>query len=251
MELYGLIGYPLAHSFSPAYFEKKFTEEHIDAQYKLWPIEQVAAVHKIVQETIALRGLNVTLPHKSSIIPHLDFIHQEAYDIGAVNCIRISEEKLWGFNTDWWGFAKSLEALLPQVPIRALILGGTGGAAKAVAFALKALKIPYQLVSREGPLSYAMLDKEILEQHRLIVQCSPLGMYPHTDNAPNLPYEYLGPEHICYDLVYNPEYTLFLQKAKAQNATIKTGLEMLQLQAEKSWEHWQAPLDKATFIAVK
>lgn len=236
--LYGLIGYPLSHSFSPAYFNNKFVTENIDARYDAYAIPFVEDLKTLLQEHPQLKGLNVTIPYKEQVLPLLYETDVAAREIGAVNCIKIEQGKLIGYNTDHIGFAESLKPLLHPQHIHALILG-TGGAAKAVMYALSQFDIEYKIVSRTGgDMQYVDVDKVTMDKYKLIINTTPLGMYPAIDIAPEIPYEYLTKEHLLYDLVYNPEETLFLQKGKQQGATIKNGYEMLILQAEASWQIW-------------
>ena len=244
-EEYGLIGYPLGHSFSARFFAEKFQKEGRDASYDNYEIEDAAQLLKIVEEHPLLRGLNVTIPHKQAVLPLLDNICEEAKAIGAVNVIRVTHDQeghpyLKGYNSDVIGFCRSLSPLLRPQHQQALVLG-TGGASKAVVYGLKQLGITPTYVSRtrgENKWSYEDLTPEILSTHHVIVNCSPVGMYPHVNECPNIPYECLTPDHLLYDLVYNPEETLFLKKGAAQGATVKNGLEMLHLQALASWEFW-------------
>lgn len=245
VRLFGLIGYPLSHSFSKQYFSDKFQDERItDAHYELFPLSDIGQLLDLIARHPNLRGLNVTIPYKQQAIPYLYRIEKEAESIGAVNTIYITEEqRLVGFNTDFYGFKNSLHAWLLKEHggldnIRALILG-TGGAAQAVAYALEYLSIPYDWVSRHpkaGQLGYEGLN---LATYQLIINTTPLGMSPKVDRCPAIPYEQLGPAHYLYDLVYNPEETLFMQKGRAAGAKVKNGLEMLIGQAEKAWEIWQ------------
>lgn len=236
--LYGLIGYPLSHSFSPAYFNNKFATENIDARYDAYAIPSVEDLKTLLKEHPQLKGLNVTIPYKEQVLPLLDEIDVAAREIGAVNCIKIEGGKLIGYNTDHIGFAESLKPLLQPQHTHALILG-TGGAAKAVIYALKQLGIKHKIVSRTGgDMQYADVDEGIMDKYRLIINTTPLGMYPAIDTAPEIPYQFIDSSHLLYDLVYNPEETLFLKKGKQQGATIKNGYEMLILQAEASWQIW-------------
>ncbi|MGZ5245172.1 MAG: shikimate dehydrogenase family protein [Bacteroidia bacterium] len=244
MKKLGLIGFPLSHSFSQKYFTQKFTALGLkDWQYELFPIEYLKDFPDLVARHPELVGLNVTIPHKVNIIKFLDELHKEAETVGAVNTIKISiynngKKYLKGYNTDVYGFEFSLKPLLKPHHTKALILG-TGGASKAVKFVLDKLGIESQFVSRnpnENQLSYISLDEKILQEHLLIINTTPLGMQPNINSFPEIPYQYLTENHLVYDLVYNPEETLLLQKAKAQGAQIKNGLEMLHLQAEKAWE---------------
>lgn len=245
MHLFGLIGFPLAHSFSKDYFSKKFIAEKIThASYENFPIRTIDKLHQLLNNNPELLGLNVTIPYKELVIPFLDEIDPKARAIGAVNVIKIDTEsdmKLIGYNTDVDGFTQSLKPLLRLWHKKALILG-TGGASKAVAYGLKQLGIDFQYVSREAGrgLTYENLTKEIIEEHTLIINTTPLGMWPDVDYSPNIPYEHLHGEHLLFDLVYNPAKTLFLAKAEENGASIKNGLEMLQIQAEKAWDIWNA-----------
>lgn len=240
--LYGLIGYPLGHSFSKKYFTEKFIREGIvDARYELFPLPDVADLPRLLRDNPDLRGLNVTIPHKEAVIPYLHTLDETARAVGAVNCIRIRAGLLEGFNTDVAGFEESLRGALEnrRAPGEALILG-TGGAAKAVAYVLQKKGIGFRFVSRqpagEREVSYAALREAALPS--LIVNTTPLGMAPAVDRCPDLPFEQLGAEHLVYDLVYNPPETLLLRQAAARGCAVQNGLEMLHLQAEKAWEIW-------------
>lgn len=236
--MYGLIGYPLSHSFSPAYFNNKFATENIDGRYDAYAIPSVEDLKTLLQEHPQLKGLNVTIPYKEQVLPLLNEIDAAAREIGAVNCIKIEVGKLIGYNTDHIGFAESLKPLLQPQHTHALILG-TGGAAKAVMYALSQLDIQYKIVSRTGgDMQYADVDEGIMDIYKLIINTTPLGMYPAIDTAPEIPYQFIDSSHLLYDLVYNPEETLFLQKGKQQGTAIKNGYEMLILQAEASWQIW-------------
>lgn len=242
MKTYGLIGYPLGHSFSKAYFTDKFKREGVDAQYLNFEIENINMFGEVLSANADLRGLNVTIPYKQQIIPFLDELSEAAKLIGAVNTIQFVGGKLIGHNTDHIGFSGSLKPLLKTDHKKALVLG-TGGASKAVVFALQQLSIEVTQVSRKpqiGQLSYADIDKEIIEEHQIIINTTPLGMSPKVEDSPDIPYQYLTTEHLLYDLVYNPTETLFLQKGKAHGAAVKNGLEMLQLQAEAAWQVWNS-----------
>ena len=244
MEKYGLVGYPLGHSFSKDFFNEKFKNEGIDAEYVNFEIPSVDRFPDIIAKNANLRGLNVTIPYKEKIISYMDELSEEARQIGAVNVVRLTERKgklhLKGFNSDVIGFTRSIEPLLEPSHKKALILG-TGGASKAVRYGLQKLGIECRWVSRdpqEGMLSYAQLTPRTLKEYTVIVNCTPVGMYPHTEECPNLPYEGIGSDHLLYDLIYNPEETLFLRKGKAQGAIVKNGLEMLLLQAYAGWDFW-------------
>ncbi len=241
MRLFGLIGFPLGHSFSRGFFNEKFLREGIDARYENYPLSNAGLVRSLVNENPALAGLNVTIPYKEAILSFLDVTDIEASRIGAVNTIAISpERRLKGYNTDVYGFKKSLVPLLREQHTKALILG-SGGASKAVRFALEELGIEYRLVSRSPSgghmISYRDLPS-LLSTFMLIINTTPVGMYPAIDACPDLPYELIGPEHLAYDLVYNPEITLFMKKCRERGATVKNGLEMLHLQAEAAWKIW-------------
>jgi len=247
MRIFGLIGYPLTHSFSKKYFTEQFEREGTaDCKYELFSLENITALGPLLTEETSLRGLNVTIPHKVNVLPYLNELDDAAAKIGAVNCIAIQfiENKpyLKGYNTDAFGFAESLKPLLKTHHTRALVLGN-GGAAKAVKYVLDQLGISYQLVVRTavpGAITYEEVTAELISTHQLIINTTPLGMYPDITAAPLLPYHLITSAHVAYDLVYNPEETAFLQKAKAYGAVIKNGMEMLHLQADRSWEIWNA-----------
>lgn len=239
---YGLIGYPLSHTFSPQYFAKKFAEEKIDASYDAFPIPNIKEFPKFLLSHSDLRGLNVTIPYKSAIIPYLDTLSEAATNIGAVNCISIDNGIKTGHNTDIIGFEKSLLPLLQTQHKKALILG-SGGASLAVAYVLDKLEIPYTVVSRQhihGSITYASLIENIIAEHTLIINTTPLGTYPAVNAAPPIPYNAISKQHLLYDLVYNPEETMFLSMGKKRGAVIKNGWEMLHIQAEASWDIWNS-----------
>lgn len=245
MNIYGLIGYPLGHSFSKKYFTEKFELIGIadSNAYELFELADIQAFPELIKSQPELRGLNVTIPHKQAVMPFLDGLDASAEKVGAVNVIKIGEGgKLIGYNSDYYGFKLSLEEFLPtNVPLKALVLG-YGGAAKAVVAALEDLSIPYKIVSRTksaDTLGYEDLAKEI-DNYQLIINSSPVGTYPKAEHCPDIPYEKLTPSHYLYDLVYNPVQTLFLQKGEAQGAKTHNGLKMLHLQAEKAWEIWNS-----------
>lgn len=239
--LFGLIGYPLGHSFSKRFFEDKFEREGIqDCAYELFPLEDLAGLTDLFRRYPELVGLNVTIPHKTAVMAMLDELDPEARVVGAVNTILIRDGRTRGFNTDITGFDLSLEGFLPKKPLQALILG-TGGSSRAVAWALKKRNIPYRFVSRNprpDVLAYSDLQERGLNEYQLIVNCTPLGMYPHVESFPPLPYENLDKECYLYDLVYNPEETWFLRKGRERGCQVKNGLEMLHLQAQQAWEIW-------------
>lgn len=245
MKRYGLIGYPLGHSFSQKYFTEKFDRECVDARYDLFPLESINELPGLIHDTEGLAGFNVTIPYKQDVIQFLDEMDDQAREIGAVNVVKITRQvngayRLKGFNSDAYGFTESIRPMLGPSNKRALVLG-SGGASKAVIFSLRRLGVEPVVVSRRpsaGMLTYAAIDKEILMNYTVIVNASPVGMSPIIDACPDIPYEFLTPRHVCFDLVYNPEETLFLQKASAAGAAVKNGLEMLHLQAEGAWKYW-------------
>ncbi len=245
MEQYGLIGYPLGHSFSRRFFNEEFFPEHgIEAEYLNFEIPEADGLLEVVRTHPLLRGLNCTIPHKQAIIPLLDEISPEAREIGAVNVIRIRDGRLKGFNSDIIGFMDSLRPLLRPHHRRALVLG-SGGASKAVWAGLLRLGLEPMQVSRkagDGVLSYEMLTPEVIADCTVVVNCSPVGMFPHVDECPAIPYELLSGRHLLYDLVYNPLDTLFMQRGRERGATVKNGLEMLRLQALASWKFWHSEL---------
>jgi shikimate dehydrogenase len=242
MPKFGLIGKNIDYSFSKKYFEAKFTDALFeDYSYENFDILSINEFKAILQNNPDLKGLNVTIPYKEEIIPLLDKLSKKAEAIGAVNVIRFTKKgKTKGYNSDAYGFKKSIEPLLQPHHKRALILG-TGGAAKAVAFALNELSIGYAFVSRnpnDDAIGYDKINSTTFDDYQIIINCTPMGTFPNVANAPELPYQYFTDKHLAYDLIYNPEETEFLKKAKKQGATTKNGLEMLQLQAEKAWEIW-------------
>ena len=245
MEQYGLIGYPLGHSFSRRFFNEEFFPEHgIEAEYLNFEIPEADGLLEVVRTHPLLRGLNCTIPHKQAIIPLLDEISPEAREIGAVNVIRIRDGRLKGFNSDIIGFMDSLRPLLQPHHRHALVLG-SGGASKAVWAGLLRLGLEPMQVSRkagDGVLSYEMLTPEVMADCTVVVNCSPVGMFPHVDECPAIPYEMLSGRHLLYDLVYNPLDTLFMQRGRERGATVKNGLEMLRLQALASWKFWHSEL---------
>ena len=244
MDKYGLIGFPLEHSFSKDYFNNKFAAEKIDAEYVNFEITSVAELKSIVKDP-QLKGLNVTIPYKEQVIPYLDQLSENAKLIGAVNVIKIDRVKkkikLTGFNSDIIGFKQSIEPLLKSHHQRALILGN-GGAAKAVFYGLQQLGLTSTYVSRqktsEQMLTYSELSPEVMETYEVIVNCTPVGMWPNVDDCPAIPYQLLTDKHLLYDLLYNPNETLFMQKGEEQGAAVKNGLEMLLLQAFAGWNFW-------------
>lgn len=247
MKKLGLIGFPLGHSFSKKYYLEKFQQEDInDVDYDLYPIEHISDFVPIYSDK-DFYGVNVTIPYKIEVMRYLDELSEEAKSIQAVNCVRIMHSDdgsvyLKGYNTDAYGFETSLKPLLTPKDQKALVLGN-GGAAKAVIYALNQLNIAYKLVSRTKQAdhyTYEELDASILSEYTVIINCSPLGTYPNITACPKLPYEYINENHLCYDLIYNPEETAFLRKGREHGARTKNGYEMLLLQAEKNWEIWNS-----------
>ncbi|MDR2844152.1 MAG: shikimate dehydrogenase [Candidatus Symbiothrix sp.] len=245
MEQYGLIGYPLKHSFSIGFFNDKFTAERIDAEYVNFELASIKEVKAVLKEHPQLKGLNVTIPYKEQIIPYLDKLSDNAKLIGAVNVVKIERNKgkmkLTGYNSDIIGFKESIAPLLKPHHQSALVLG-TGGAAKAVFYGLQQLGIRPVYVSRKKTsdtiLTYSDFTPEVMAAHTLIVNCTPVGMWPNMDEAPNIPYELVTEKHLLYDLLYNPNETMFMKKGLEQGAEVKNGLEMLLLQAFASWDFW-------------
>jgi shikimate dehydrogenase len=261
MKKYGLIGYPLTHSFSKKYFTQKFLDENItDSVYDLYTLEHIKDLQDLLDQHPNICGLNVTIPHKQNVLKYLDWIEHDARNAGAVNCIRVIKQspllaafsgevgieghdfRLEGFNTDIYGFEQSLRPLLKGHHTDALVLGD-GGAAKAVKCVLQNLEINYKVVSRRphgDNLLFKDLKPKHIKSHKLIINTTPLGTAPNAEECPDIPYEAITDDHLLYDLVYNPPETLFLRKGAERGATPKNGYEMLVLQAERSWEIWNA-----------
>jgi shikimate dehydrogenase len=248
MRRFGLIGYPLSHSFSRVFFAAKFEQEGItDAVYENYSLAQIDGLKPLLNQQVDLCGLNVTIPYKEQVLPFLDSMDSIAREVGAVNTLVINRSKggiqLKGFNTDVWGFEKSLDKkLLPQHK-KALILG-TGGASKAIEWVLRKKGIPFLIVSRRGVsgrISYEEITDSIAREYTLWVNTTPLGMYPNTGEAPPLPYGCAGGQHLLFDLIYNPAETLFLKNGREKGASVMNGQEMLEFQAEKAWEIWNNP----------
>ena len=247
MDIYGLVGKKLTHSFSPDYFNNKFKKKGIDAEYKLFEIDNANELPKLIKSNPNLVGLNVTIPYKKSLFYYLDFFEKTVHLTGSVNTIKIirnnNETKLYGYNTDVIGFEKTLVPLIKKrKQISALIIG-TGGSAKSVAYVLRKLGILFTFVSRNYTemlqYSYQSLNKQIIDNNLLIINTSPVGMYPDINSAPNIPYKYLTNNHILYDLVYNPLESQFIINGKQQGATCVNGLKMLEIQARASWKIWR------------
>ncbi len=233
MRHFGIIGNPLEHSWSAQYFTEKFRKEGIDADYRLLPMADIHGVEEVMD---VLDGINVTLPYKQSIMAHLTDIDNTAQSIGAVNVVRGRK----GYNTDWIGFVESLRPLLASSDRHALVLG-TGGVSRAVQYGLRQLGMDCLLVSRNPygeAIAYGEIDANLLNTYTVVVNCTPLGMYPIVDACPNIPYDLLDERHLLFDCVYNPEHTLFLRRGQEQGTRTKNGLEMLHLQAEAAWKIW-------------
>lgn len=243
-KVFGLIGQTVSHSFSKAYFDEKFFREGLrDHHYELFPLGNIKEIETLIRDTKGLTGLNVTLPYKEQVIQFLDEVDPVAKRIGAVNVIKLKDGKRKGFNTDSDAFHETIAKWLPQGNTMSALILGTGGSSKAVQEALKKLNIEFKVVSREGSkgdLTYEELEKEpkYLKENLVLINTTPLGMHPNTNSMPPIDYELITSEHFVYDLIYNPARTMFLQKAEMRGATIKNGLEMLHVQAEKSWSIW-------------
>ena len=242
MRKFGLIGYPLKHSFSKLYFEKKFSNLNInDASYENFELNNIKDLNLIITNNSNISGLNVTIPFKERVISYLDEIDEEAKKIGSVNVIKFHNNKLSGFNTDYLGFKKSLLDWIPKINFSALVLG-SGGSSNAICYTLKQLKIPYKIVSRfsgESRISYdELLKSDDLINNNLIINTTPLGMYPNTNTIPNLNFDQINSNHYVFDLVYNPEKTKLLSISESKGAKVKNGFEMLVNQAELSWDIW-------------
>jgi len=238
MRKFGLIGYPLSHSFSPAFFAQKFQNEGItDCEYRAYPIQHVLQVQQLMEDGIS--GFNVTIPYKEDIVDFMDDLDSTAQGVGAVNCVKREGNKWKGYNTDVYGFKTSvLDLIGGNFNGKAMVLG-TGGAAKAVLFALNELGIPYSIVSRRlGSMTYEDMTNNDIGDHLLIINSTPVGMYPKITESPKLPYDALTDQHMLYDLVYNPKETKFLEEGIKRGSKVKNGEDMLVLQAEKSWEIW-------------
>lgn len=246
MKKYGLIGYPLGHSFSMGYFNEKFKNEAINAVYENFEIPDIQDITTVIGSNPDLAGFNVTIPYKEKVMDYLDYIAPEAAEIGAVNVVKVTHNGeravLNGFNSDVVGFVNSIKPLLRPLHKKALVLG-TGGASKAVEYGLRKLGLETIKVShteKDNTITYGQVTPELLSEYKVIVNCTPCGMAPHFDECPNLPYDSIDDSFLLYDLIYNPEETLFLRKGKEKDATVKNGLEMLLLQAEEGWNIWNS-----------
>jgi len=247
MEVYGLIGKTLKHSFSGDYFARKFEKKHIDAEYRLWEMEELPDLRDFARENQQLKGFNITIPFKRQVAAYMDELSTSAQLSGSVNVVKVirknGEIVLKGYNTDVIGFEKSLKPLIKgRKLLRALILG-SGGSAHSVACVLRKRGIYFYFVTRQPKklemMGYSWITPAVMEEFKLIVNTTPLGMYPHVEQAPEIPYELITPDHILFDLIYNPEETLFLKKGKERGAKVKNGFEMLKIQAEESWKIWK------------
>lgn len=245
-KIYGLIGLTVSHSFSKTYFEEKFFRDGLrDHHYELFPLSTIDEIENLIKDTKDLKGLNVTIPYKEKVIKHLDSINDVAKEIGAVNVVKIKDGKRTGYNTDSDAFYETLVKWLPKSKTFKALVFGTGGSSKAVQVALKKMKIEFKVVSRDkkqGDYSYEDLknDASITTSHHLLINTTPLGMNPNNDAMPPIDHEHITKEHYVYDLIYNPARTLLMQRAEMRGATIKNGLEMLHVQAEKSWDIWNS-----------
>jgi len=243
MTKYGLIGRNLGYSFSKTFFTAKFEQEKRKDTYHNFDIEDINMLSEILKEQKDIKGLNITNPYKVTVIPLLDRIDKEAQKIGAVNTVKVLKDgRLAGYNTDHYGFARSLADVLPLEDKTALILG-TGGASKAVGYVLDAMDFEYLIISRdksEETLTYDELTREIMEKHFLIVNCTPLGTFPNIEECPDIPYQHITEKHVCFDLVYNPRETEFIKRGFAKGARVSNGLKMLEYQAIKAWSIWKS-----------
>jgi shikimate dehydrogenase len=239
-KIYGLLGRNISYSFSKGYFSEKFEKENLDCEYNNFDLAEIKDFIRVIKDP-QIQGLNVTIPYKEEIIHYMDDLDPIAKEIGAINVIKFGkDQKLKGYNSDYYGFTESLKPLLNKTIQKALILG-TGGASKAIAYALNHLNIDYTFVSRNpnfNELSYSNLDEDIIQAYKLIINCTPLGTHPNIHNYPNIPYKYITKNHVLYDLIYNPDQTTFMSKGEEKGATVSNGLQMLILQAEKAWEIW-------------
>ncbi|AWX43350.1 Shikimate dehydrogenase [Flagellimonas maritima] len=240
---YGLLGKNISYSFSQGYFVQKFKDLKLENHsYENFDIPHISELKKLLNQN-DLKGLNVTIPYKEQVIPHLNDLDSTARKIGAVNTIKFTSKGLKGYNTDFYGFKKSIEPYLKKHHNKALILG-TGGASKAIRYVLEELGIAHSYVSRtkmKNQFLYSELNEDIVKNHRIIINCTPLGTYPKIDEKPSIPYTDITGQHLLFDLIYNPKKTAFLREGEAKGAEICNGLKMLELQAEKAWEIWNSP----------
>jgi shikimate dehydrogenase len=245
MNLLGIIGFPLTHSFSKQYFTEKFQRENIEGyRFDAFELKTIAEITTLITETPSLKGFAVTIPYKQQILSYLDFATPDVKAMKACNCVYIVEGKLYGYNTDVLGFEQSLKPMLQPHHNKALILG-TGGAAQAVAYVLGKLGIDFLFVSRnelqnKNCINYTNLSQQIIEENTLIINASPVGTFPNINEAPTIPYQFITPQHYCFDLIYNPPQTKFLALSEKQKAITKNGFDMLAIQAEANWEIWNS-----------
>jgi shikimate dehydrogenase len=245
MNLLGIIGFPLTHSFSKQYFTEKFQRESIDGyRFDAFELKSITEITTLVSQTPSLKGFAVTKPYKQQIVSYLDFATPDVQVIGACNCVSIVEGKLYGYNTDVLGFEESLKPNLQPHHNKALVLG-TGGAAQAVAYVFRKLEIDFLFVTRnelqkENHINYTNLNQQIIEENTLIINASPVGTFPNIEDAPAIPYQFISDQHYCFDLVYNPPQTKFLALSEKQKAITKNGFDMLAIQAEANWEIWNS-----------
>jgi len=243
MKQYGLIGKSLSHSFSAKYFNEKFRKEGItDCHYELFELEDIADIHQLLQKNPNLQGFNVTIPYKEAILPYLDELDVVVEEIGACNCVKVKDGKLIGYNTDVDGFMPTFLALMEMHHDKAIVLGN-GGAAKAVIYSLEQWSLDPLVVARNpknDELPWNELTEEMVNSHKIIINTTPIGMWPNVNDFPDIPYQGIDRFHLVYDLIYNPEKTLFLKKAEEQDAVIKNGMEMLEQQAETAWIIWNS-----------
>ena len=243
---YGIIGNPLCHSLSPKFFNERFAEKNIASEYLKFEIESIEEFPNIIKEHPMLVGLNVTIPYKQAVIPYLDELSEDAKAMGAVNVVKVETREdgskyLKGYNTDWYGFTESFKPLINDSHKKALVLG-TGGASKAIAYSLEKLGIEYKLVSRtrrENGLCYEDITDDIMKEHTVLINTSPVGTFPNVKECPNIPYQHITANHVVYDLIYNPIETLFLRQAETCGARISNGWLMFVNQALKSYEIWE------------
>jgi shikimate dehydrogenase len=247
MDKYGLIGYPLGHSFSITYFNQKFADEGINAKYENYELKSIDQLEEVLAMNPELKGLNVTIPYKEKVMDFLDSVAPEAQAIGAVNVIKVIHDgnklKMKGFNSDVIGFTQSIEPMIDHKWHQKALVLGTGGASKAICYGLKSLGIDPVCVSRyerPGTICYNQVTPEVIKEYNVVVNCTPVGMYPNVDECPPLPYEAMDQHTILYDLIYNPDETLFMKRGREYGADVKNGLEMLLLQAFASWEFWHS-----------
>ncbi|PKA83770.1 shikimate dehydrogenase [Ulvibacter sp. MAR_2010_11] len=243
MAKYGLVGRNIGYSFSKTFFSVKFEKEKRQDTYHNFDIQSIEELPKIFEQNADLKGLNVTIPYKESVLPYMDRVDKEALKIGAVNTIKLHRDgRLVGYNTDHYGFAKALANLFPIHKKTALILGN-GGAAKAIAYVLDTMDFDYKVVTRDKTdktITYKDLTREVISSHFLIINCTPLGTFPNVHECPNIPYHYLTDKHLLFDLIYNPRETEFLKKGFAKGARVSNGIKMLEFQAKKAWKIWKS-----------